>query len=117
MVLLEGIELSTSPLPRECSTTELQQPRLTASAFLASEGRGCKGLLEASPLDRAAGYGSYAAMTEDTQPPPPDRPRDDEKSRRAQRVAAALRENLRRRKEQARARAGDPAPAAPQGKP
>ena len=28
MVLLEGIELSTSPLPRECSTTELQQRRL-----------------------------------------------------------------------------------------
>ena len=27
MVLLEGIELSTSPLPRECSTTELQQRR------------------------------------------------------------------------------------------
>ena len=26
VVLLEGIELSTSPLPRECSTTELQQP-------------------------------------------------------------------------------------------
>jgi hypothetical protein len=26
MVLLEGIELSTSPLPRECSTTELPQP-------------------------------------------------------------------------------------------
>ena len=25
MVLLEGIELSTSPLPRVCSTTELQQ--------------------------------------------------------------------------------------------
>ena len=27
VVLLEGIELSTSPLPRECSTTELQQRR------------------------------------------------------------------------------------------
>ncbi len=27
MVLLDGIELSTSPLPRECSTTELQQQR------------------------------------------------------------------------------------------
>jgi hypothetical protein len=27
LVLLEGIELSTSPLPRECSTTELQQRR------------------------------------------------------------------------------------------
>ena len=26
MVLPEGIELSTSPLPRECSTTELRQP-------------------------------------------------------------------------------------------
>ena len=30
MVLLEGIELSTSPLPRECSTTELQQRRFPA---------------------------------------------------------------------------------------
>ena len=27
MVLLERIELSTSPLPRECSTSELQQRR------------------------------------------------------------------------------------------
>jgi hypothetical protein len=27
MVLLDRIELSTSPLPRECSTTELQQRR------------------------------------------------------------------------------------------
>jgi hypothetical protein len=26
VVLPEGIELSTSPLPRECSTTELRQP-------------------------------------------------------------------------------------------
>jgi hypothetical protein len=32
MVLLEGIELSTSPLPRECSTTELQQRRVTGGA-------------------------------------------------------------------------------------
>ena len=28
MVLLERIELSTSPLPRECSTSELQQRRV-----------------------------------------------------------------------------------------
>ena len=28
LVLPEGIELSTSPLPRECSTTELRQPEL-----------------------------------------------------------------------------------------
>ena len=32
MVLLEGIELSTSPLPRECSTTELQQRRGVSGA-------------------------------------------------------------------------------------
>ncbi len=30
MVLLERIELSTSPLPRECSTSELQQRRFRA---------------------------------------------------------------------------------------
>jgi hypothetical protein len=30
MVLQERIELSTSPLPRECSTTELLQRRLWA---------------------------------------------------------------------------------------
>ena len=30
MVLLDRIELSTSPLPRECSTTELQQRRRIA---------------------------------------------------------------------------------------
>ena len=29
LVLPEGIELSTSPLPRECSTTELRQPALS----------------------------------------------------------------------------------------
>ncbi len=34
MVLLEGIELSTSPLPRECSTTELQQRRGVNGAAL-----------------------------------------------------------------------------------
>jgi hypothetical protein len=30
LVLLDRIELSTSPLPMECSTTELQQQRLTS---------------------------------------------------------------------------------------
>jgi hypothetical protein len=32
MVLLDRIELSTSPLPRGCSTTELQQRRTPARA-------------------------------------------------------------------------------------
>ena len=34
MVLLERIELSTSPLPRECSTSELQQRRVGASMHI-----------------------------------------------------------------------------------
>jgi hypothetical protein len=37
MVLLEGIELSTSPLPRECSTTELQQRRHASRRYLDAE--------------------------------------------------------------------------------
>ena len=40
MVLLERIELSTSPLPRECSTSELQQPAVAAG--LATLRRPCK---------------------------------------------------------------------------
>ena len=39
VVLLEGIELSTSPLPRGCSTAELQQRRRRASGeFLDAAG-------------------------------------------------------------------------------
>lgn len=39
MVLLDRIELSTSPLPRECSTTELQQ---LAGGLLTFQGVGRK---------------------------------------------------------------------------
>jgi hypothetical protein len=43
MVLLDRIELSTSPLPRECSTTELQQRplrwRVYAIAILDAQGQ------------------------------------------------------------------------------
>ncbi len=44
MVLLERIELSTSPLPRECSTSELQQQRERASkrGFRGAQGRNLK---------------------------------------------------------------------------
>src|SRR5262245_41154121 len=38
VVLPEGIELSTSPLPRECSTTELRQQVSDISCFPAPEG-------------------------------------------------------------------------------
>ncbi len=39
MVLLARIELATSPLPRECSTTELQQQ---LERFVASQPESCK---------------------------------------------------------------------------
>ncbi len=38
MVLQERIELSTSPLPRECSTTELLQRRLVGRGLVANPG-------------------------------------------------------------------------------
>lgn len=44
-------------------------------------------------------------MTDITDVPPAKPTKSDEKALRAERVAAALRENLRKRKEQARARA------------
>ena len=40
MVLLEGIELSTSPLPRVCSTTELQQRAMARGGFIGWLGAG-----------------------------------------------------------------------------
>ena len=93
-MLLEGIELSTSPLPRECSTTELQQ--------LAGGRRGI-----ASGVRRVQAWG----MSKDEPPPPPGRPKpaltpaaEAAKRAREERLAAALRENLRKRKSQARAR-------------
>ncbi len=41
MVLQERIELSTSPLPRECSTTELLQRRLLRRG-MAAQPESCK---------------------------------------------------------------------------
>ena len=60
MVLLEGIELSTSPLPRECSTTELQQPNQTVERFLASPPHGCKCSSTHGGLDRGRERGEVS---------------------------------------------------------
>jgi len=46
-----------------------------------------------------------------------DRPKTAEKARRQRRLGAALRENLKRRKAQAKGRAGAPAAAEPPGEP
>jgi hypothetical protein len=45
MVLQERIELSTSPLPRECSTTELLQRRFVGRGLVANFPP-CKGNLD-----------------------------------------------------------------------
>ena len=51
MVLLERIELSASPLPRECSTTELQQHET---------GHGAR---EGAPMDKGGGRVKGIALT------------------------------------------------------
>ena len=85
-MLLERIELSASPLPRVRSTTELQQPT-EARAIVGSAAnvkRGLKAL-----RDSAKGL----RMSEET----------NNNLSREERLAAKLRENLRRRKAQSRA--------------
>jgi hypothetical protein len=105
MVLLGRIELPTSALPRMRSTTELQQRdhfARTGKALVAPGRRGA--LLSVTPgfvkqaLPRALHDGRAYAMAE--------RPA---KPTREERLAAQLRENLRRRKAQARALGQRPA--------
>ena len=122
LVLLEGIELSTSPLPRECSTTELQQQPAARysrrAAYRASRGRkpGAQaGLDAAAPAPNPAAVNTPPSQAD--QPPPPSPPATNAAEDRRAREAAALRANLRKRKDQARARAdtdaADPPPSPP----
>jgi hypothetical protein len=106
MVLLEGIELSTSPLPRECSTTELQQPAKARGGFI-----GCL-YIGRNPalIDTAAASPQIPPVTEpptpqDAKPEPHLTPAAARaRAEREARAAEALRANLRRRKAQARGR-------------
>jgi hypothetical protein len=94
MVLLGRIELPTSALPRMRSTTELQQPTIQTarrSRFPSGPGRGA--LLAVPPCFVKHEPDSAQALTMSERPPPLSR---------EERLAAKLRENLRRRKEQAR---------------
>ena len=86
MVLLERIELSTSPLPRVRSTTELQQRAICRNAGEPMRGEGPK--CQAKGLAFRARLGSVERMAD--------------KDERAKRLAEELRRNLRRRKGQAR---------------
>ena len=87
MVLLGRIELPTSPLPRVRSTTELQQRSNEARAIV-GEGAKVKAMLAASYAIRHA----RQCMATNGETPT-----------REERLAAKLRENLRRRKGQQRA--------------
>ena len=87
MVLLERIELSATPLPRVCSTTELQQPTV-----------GRRALQRGLPLSSIPPRGETLLA------------RLLAGAAHAHALAARLRENLRRRKAQARAIAADKPP-------
>jgi hypothetical protein len=101
MVLPDRIELSTSPLPRECSTTELRQ---RADLAMGPRGR----YTRRRRLTRRAASGTLLPMSETPRLTPA---RQAERAARDKRLAEALRANLRRRKEQARAREDTPPPA------
>jgi hypothetical protein len=60
MVLPDRIELSTSPLPMECSTTELRQHARESAPRAPT---GVPVLATRTPLAQARGQGDYAAKT------------------------------------------------------
>ena len=86
-MLLERIELSASPLPRVRSTTELQQPAMCRRALL-SRWRA----MSSAGLQAGADSGKAFHMSEG----------QGNNMSREERLAAKLRENLRRRKAQSR---------------
>ncbi len=111
MVLPERIGLSTSPLPRECSTTELRQLIHASKRALAT---GSAHSQQASTpyqhhLDRALRRGKISAMT--NTPANPDKIKAAQS--RKKKLAEALRTNLKRRKAADRA----PSTASKIGKP
>ena len=116
LVLRERIELSTSPLPMECSTTELPQPGTTRRGARRQGGglvpwdarRGKRGLRD--PARNGMDHGMTANSPPESAPPAATNRAAERKRQQAERLASALRENLRRRKEQARVRAGAPDP-------
>src|SRR5476649_2154859 len=98
MVLPHRIELWTSPLPRRCSTTELRQRNRWF-------GRCHTGLSAQGKASTCATVGpaDNGVMTRVSE--------DDRKAKKASRLAAALRENLRRRKAQERQRGAPSSPS------
>ena len=97
-MLLERIELSTSPLPRECSTSELQQRRGRVSNCKFRGAQGLSGRVFHAAIDRG--------MTDKKSPSGGAK----QATTREDRLKAALKANMARRKAQARARSTSSAP-------
>ena len=93
MVLLERIELSTSPLPRECSTSELQQRR--ARVLKCNLG----------PVQGQSGRNLMPGLEETMTGKTANKTGGEKAPSREDRLKSALKANLARRKAQARARA------------
>ena len=124
LVLPVRIELTTSPLPRECSTTELRQHNsgtTTGEITLRSRRDPChRGYAHASELPRrlrsrplhgschGSWHGSCHALSFRMAKLGKPGGKAAQHAARKARLAAALRENLKRRKQQARARAQAP---------
>ena len=112
MVLQERIELSTSPLPRECSTTELLQRRVTLAVCLGAwrlSSRKCDPLqpLFRAPLDPIHRLRYEGVMTDQTDEKKHAKPLSPRELARETRLKAALKANMARRKAQTKARATD----------
>lgn len=115
MVLLGRIELPTSALPRMRSTTELQQhtipkgpggPCRPDRGALLAGGPAFVNLCLRQKLELGGASRQDGAMPDRSAPPAPPQTRED-------RLAAKLRENLHRRKQQAREMAQESNPALP----
>jgi hypothetical protein len=110
-VLPDRIELSASPLPMGCSTTELRQHLLRG--WYARRDGGSTAIGSGSTQGKKTPITAFNINTNPTRP----MSKSQEATVRDQRLAAKLRENLKRRKGQAKARsdserqAPDPQPA------
>lgn len=113
------IERMTSPLPRECSATELRQLRRKGGpasgrepARKVPQGLGRRKRTCRQACRRGSGDVPVSAMTDKLRSGPRPSPQRDRQNARAERLAAALRANLKRRKQQAKSRSQSAAPAA-----
>ena len=108
MVLPGRIELTTSPLPRGCSTTELRQRRYSRGGGIWPSAAGpCKTRLDGPGA--VAMLVAHAARTPRLREAAPGT-KPAAKAARLAREAAALRANLHKRKDQARERAAADSP-------